>query len=176
MMKKFIFNNPKQSEINSIAERLKIEFKDIPFGYFNKTSITEEHENPIILSEGSQIIAIISESHPKINEIKEFLNKLLAPNYNRLLLEFANKFRNIDGASIVETPPSSISIYINNKPAAGLRLWLNSEKQPHEIEIIPFQTDEGSILREWVSKNQRDILDVNIYVAEDFVRMVTIIK
>lgn len=175
-MRKFTFDNPKQLELNSISERLKIAFKDIPFGYSHTPFISLEDENPVISSQGSKIIAIISESQPEINEIEEFLSKLLEPNYNRLLLEFANKFLNVDGASIVETPPSSVSIYINNKPAAGLRLWLNSEKQPHEIEIIPFQTDEGIILSEWVLKNQRDILNANIYVAGDLVRMVTIIK
>jgi hypothetical protein len=53
---------------------------------------------------------------------------------------------------------------------------LNSEKQPHEIEIIPFETDEGKLLIDWVLKNKTDILKTNIYVAGDLVRMVTILE
>jgi len=175
-MRRLTFNNPKQLALNSIADRLKIEFRNIPFSYSNSSFQSLDDENPVISSESSNIIVTISEIQPEINEIEKFLINLLAPNYTNILLEFANHFKAIEGATIVQTPPSSVSIHINNKPSAGLRLWLDSENQPHEIEIIPFQTDEGEILSEWVLKNKTDILKTNIYVAGDLVRMVTILK
>lgn len=175
-MRKFTFTNSKQLALKSIADRLKIEFKNIHFSYSNSSFQSLDDENPIISSEGSNIIVNISEILPEINEIEKFLINLLAPNHTMVLLEFAKHFKAIEGAKIVETKPSSISIHINNKPSAGLRLWLDSENQPHEIEIIPFQTDEGKLLSEWVLKNKTDILKTNIYVAGDLVRMVTLLK
>lgn len=174
-MKKLTFHNPKQLALSSIAERLKIAFKNVLFQYSNSATSLVDNEDNIIASVGLVVTATINENEPEINEIEKFLTVLLAPNYNKLLLEFAEKFKAIDGATVVETPPSIVSIYINNKPAAGLRLWLNSDKQPHEIEIVPFPSEEGVLLGNWVKNNQRDILNTNILVADDLVRMVTIL-
>jgi len=174
-MTKFTFENPKQLSLSSIEQRLKIAFRSVLFQYTNSPTSLYDSEDAVISSNGSVITATISETQPEIKEIEEFLTEILAPNYQRLLLEFADRFKAIDGASVVETPPSSVSIHINNKPAAGLRLWLNSSKQPHEIEIIPFKTDEGTLLSQWVMDNQKDILKTKIYVAGDLVRMVTLL-
>ncbi|KEQ31649.1 hypothetical protein N180_15535 [Pedobacter antarcticus 4BY] len=174
-MKKFTFNNPKELALSSIEQRLKISFKGVPFQYYNSATSSIDSEDSIIESVGSEIIATINENLPEINEIKQFLTELLAPNYHRLLLEFGDKFRVIDNSTVVETPPSSVSIHINDKPAAALRLWLNSDKQPHEIEIIPYPSEEGNLLSKWVKDNKRDILKTEIYVAGELVRMVTII-
>lgn len=174
-MKKLTFHNPKELSLSSIHERLKIAFKKVPFQYSNSKTPLFDNDDNIISVVGLEVIATINENEPEINEIEKFLTELLAPNYNRLLLEFADKFMALDGATVVETPPSIVSIYINNTPAAGLRLWLNSNKQPHEIEIVPFQTEEGDLLSKWVINNQKDILNTNVYVADNLVRMVTIL-
>ena len=100
-MPKFTLNNPKQLALNSIAERLKIEFKDVPFSYSNSSFHSFDDENPLISSEGSNIVVTISESQPEINEIQKFLINLLTPNYTRVLLEFANHFKAIEGATVV---------------------------------------------------------------------------
>ena len=174
-MKKFTFNNPKQLALSSIEQRLKIAFRNLLFQYSNSATSLFDSEDLVIASVGLEITATLDENQPETKEIVEFLTELLAPNYKRLLLEFADKFRVIEGATVIETPPSSVTIHINDKPAASLRLWLNDKKQPHEIEILPHLSEEGELLSKWVTNNQRDILKTNIYVAGDLVRIVTVL-
>lgn len=174
-MKKLTFHNPTRVSLQTIEQRLKMEFKNVLFQYSNSPIPLIDNEDNIIASVGLEIIATINENQSEINEIENFITGLLLPKYDRVLLEFAEKFKAIDGATVVITEPSIVSIYINNNPAAGLRLWLNSTKQPHEIEIVPFPSEEGTLLSKWVIDNQRDILKTNIYVAGDLVRMVTIV-
>ncbi|WP_316736248.1 hypothetical protein [Pedobacter aquatilis] len=174
-MKTFTLENPRQLSLDSIEQRMKIAFKPLHFQYSNSNPPIAEDTDNIISSVGNSIKVSLQDDFVQADEVEAFLETLLAPNYMRTIIEFANKFKAIDGATVIETEPSSVSIHIDGKPAGGFRLWLNEQKQPHEIEIIPFATPEGDILFKWVMNNKRDILNTNVYVAGELIRFITIL-
>lgn len=172
-MKTILLENTRQLEIRSVEQSVKQTFKGINVQFSNSiTNQFDDLENIITVANG-KVKLELQDDFAESDKLVSYLETLLAPNYKHILLEFANKFKAIEGATVVETEPSSVSIHINGVHACGFILWLNEKKEPREIEIIPAPSAEGDVLAEWVMKNKRDILNVNIYVAGKLKRMVS---